>query len=310
MQHYPNSIVMIRHGESEVNLDVAQRIPEYAEFRDRYDLEYAQASVERYTKGLFPSVRLSELARRVVEKMPDPISDFDIPLTDLGWQQSRETGQQLRRRVALPKQIYLSPYRRVRETLAGIIEGWPELGGVSRIEDGLLREKKNGVCELYHGNWRLSNVFHPEDALRFKSAGYYKFNYTGGESLLEVRDRVRNFIAEVLAIHAGQPRTLRDYVCEAVDDYSRGGLWSALRALEIKPDTKPEDIMVVSHGIAILAMRANLEGWGEDDFMIEHRQHPPVNCGVTMYSGGKGLGDRHPVLSGVFNNTQLWKGSL
>lgn len=309
MSHFPNSVVMIRHGESEVNRGVVETIPEYDAFRELYDREYELANVADYTKGLFPSVRLSELARRVVEKMPQPVSNFDIPLTDFGWQQSRETGQQLRSKIALPKQIYSSPYRRVRETLAGIIEGWPELGGVPRIEDERLREKENGVRELYYNDWRLSNVFHPEDALRFKVAGYYKFNCTGGENLLKVRDRVRSFIADVLARHAGRPNTLRDYTYEAIEKYSQYGLLShILHALEIEPDSRPEDIMLVTHGMAILAMRANLEGWDENDFMIEHQHNPPVNCGVTRYENRRGIGVGNPTLSTAFNNTPLWKG--
>jgi len=104
--------------------------------------------------------------------------------------------------------------------------------------------------------------------------------------LLDVRARVRSFVEMVIREHGAMPETFKDVMVGKLNQYSQGGLLSsAMDKLKMTPDTLPEDILVVTHSLTILAIRANLERWDKEKFLHENKHNFPVNCGLTIYRG-------------------------
>lgn len=135
------------------------------------------------------------------------------------------------------------------------MEGWPELRGVKVLEDDRIREQEHGKRIVY-ADKRLYFVFNPEYALLSKMSTDYEYRHEGGESLLDVRGRLRDFVGMLIREH--------------------GGLY--------EPVIPPGNPMLVTHHLAIMGMRANLERWDRERFLHENEKNRPPNCSVTTYS--------------------------
>jgi broad specificity phosphatase PhoE len=313
MQKWPNTITLIRHGETEYNLHKTEKVEGYEEFRELFEEEHGKLTATSYARGEFPSAKLKEMAIGILDKYTPDYGDYSTRLTDWGFEQARQTGEKLHTKVPLPKTIYVSPYVRTKQTLEGIQEGWPELKKVRVLEDDRIREREHGRAAIY-GDWRIMDVFNPQQALLYKLSSQYEFRQEGGESLLDVRKRTRDFVGMVIREHGGLVHTPKDVLTNYVENYSKGGVLSkVLNKLEIKPDTVPEDILVVTHSLTILALKANFERWTKEKFLDEHKNKFPLNCGVTIYRGKKSDPGRSRqarlgrlVLEPEEYNIQLW----
>lgn len=133
-------------------------------------------------------------------------------------------------------------------TLAGIIQGWPELRFTKVVEDERIREQEHGLSLIYN-DWRVFHTIHPDQRRLYEIEGPYWYRYPQGENVPDVRERNRSWINTV------------------VRDFSE------------------KSILVVTHHLNILALRANLERWGAKEFMETDNEDKPINCGVTTYRG-------------------------
>ncbi len=281
MLKWPNSITTIRHGESAYNARDRESITGFKEFTELFNDEYESLTKAQFMSGRFPSSELIDLANKINVSCHPEYSDYDTDLTHRGFNQSVVTGTKLKGVVPFPNRIYVSPYKRTRRTLEGLIQGWPELGNVRVSEDDRIREQEHGKRNIY-ADWRIYMTFNPEYAILYKLSTGYEYKHEGGESLLEVKERVRSFMAMLIRKHGGAPETLTDKVIELFQDTR---IKKLMKALHVEPDTSPEDVMLVTHHLAILALRSNIEKWNRKRYLWENENNRPVNCGVSIYRG-------------------------
>lgn len=258
MLKWPAEITAIRHVKSAYNALERDEILGYKEFSELFDKEYQELTLVKILEGSFPSPQLKALAIQVAPELQAHKSDYDTEIAEGAIETAVKTGQALPGLIDLPNMIYVSPYNRTRKTLQGLIEGWPELGAVKQHEDDRIREQEHGVRTAYT-DWRLYLVCNPQYALRNKLETKYEYKHEGGESLLNVRARLRDFIAMLIREHGG---------------ISIAGT-----------PQKPERILMVTHHLAIMALRSNLERWSREDFIQNNENDRPPNCSVTVYHG-------------------------
>lgn len=243
MQKGPKTITAIRHVESVYNLAKKDEVPGYSAFLELFEREYAELGSG---KG-FPSAELLKRARELAPFLKFTYSDMETPITERGRIQAIRVGKALSDHVPAPSRTLVSPLRRTQQTFDALQEGWPGLSAVDFKLDDRLREQsygdQNGCLD-----WRLYAVFHPEQALRRKQSSSYEYRHANGESFLDVRQRVRSLLGDLL---------------------------------NSSPD---QDVLLVSHHLTILAMRAELEGWGKEAF-LDHNQTGklPPNGSITSY---------------------------
>ena len=192
------------------------------------------------------------------------VGDHDTPLSENGHRQAEVTGRKLSKLIGLPEVILISPYDRTRGTHGGLVEGWPELGEVPVIEEERLREQEHGLALLYN-DWRVFNVLHPEQDRLRELEGPYWYRYPQGENVPDARERNRSLLGT----------TTRDY--------------------------SDKDVMWIGHHLSILATRANLERFGEAEYLRLDREEKPVNCGVTIYRGDPDAGQDGRLVLDTYN---------
>jgi len=153
-QKWPSAIVIVRHGESELN--IAER------------LALSDPGVHSYGQGL---------------------RNVDVPLTEWGQQQARLTGQCLSQKYNFDF-IFASPYQRSMQTARGIAESLS--GPVTIRQEERIREIEfgaldgltpEGVKEAY-----------PAEYERRQREGKYWYRPPGGESRPDVALRVHSFL--------------------------------------------------------------------------------------------------------------------
>lgn len=109
------------------------------------------------------------------------VGDHAITLSERGRAQALEAGRIIGREFVDGALVYCSPYRRTRETLAGILAG----SGIEReqrvYEDPRLREVEHGYDEVA-----------AQEDLR-KVHGWFYYRFRGGESPADCYDRTSNF---------------------------------------------------------------------------------------------------------------------
>lgn len=261
IQKWPQSVTLIRHGESLFNKGKAEKKenPAYVKFVTLFKKEYEELNFAKLAKKEFPSKELYEMAMQMVEDLKAPeYSDYDTPLSDNGQEQAEKTGQALREKMTaaaglFPNAVYVSPYLRTRQTLEGIQKGFPELKEVKTIEEDRIREQEHGLRTVFPDQY-IYLVLNPQQALLKKYSTDYEYRHEGGESLLDVRHRTRGMVDTLIREHGGN-------------------------------GSKPENVMLVTHHLVIMAMRANLERWNREKFINENEHNKPVNCGVSIYRG-------------------------
>lgn len=239
---WPESLTLVRHGESEYNAlrAVKEGSSLYQEFRQQYDTDWT-------------SDRTRELAEEVRHIIHLEYGDHNTPLSERGILQARTTGERLREMIELPEVIFVSPYDRTHDTLNRMIEGWPELGEVKQYEEERIREQEHGLAILYN-DWRLFQVFHPEQKMLHDLQGIYWYRFPNGENVPDVRERNRSWITTLI----------REF--------------------------SERRVLAVTHHITLLATRANLERLSAQEYQHLDEHEKPVNCGVTVYKGIPDLG--------------------
>lgn len=140
--------------------------------------------------------------------------------------------------------IYVSPYLRTRQTMKKIIDG---LGYTPRIVvDERIREIEFGHLDGLDRSGIKAKF--PEEIRRREREGKYFFRPPGGENRPDVKLRLRSFVDTIV----------RDCV----------GL----------------NVLVVCHSVIVLAFRALLEKWGEEEYLQVDKENDVKNASVTHYA--------------------------
>jgi broad specificity phosphatase PhoE len=174
--------------------------------------------------------------------------DIDVPLSDLGRQQSLALGHWFgelpaRRR---PEVILCSPYVRARETAQLLLAGADIDPASLRIRyDERLREKEFGILDrlTVHGIRQK----HPELSEQRGHVGKFYFRPPGGESWCDVILRLRSLVEMTTREHGAQR------------------------------------VLVVAHQVIVNCMRYLLECMDEAEILAIDKLADVPNCGVTSY---------------------------
>ena len=194
-----------------------------------------------------------DLARQVQKKFNLRVSDADTPLVDIEGRQAFEVGTVLASLHEQPDVVFVSPYLRATQTLEHLTRGWPALRSVKRYDDDRVREQDHGLATLYN-DWRVFETLYPEQKALRKLQGPYWYRYPQGENVPDVRGRNRSWLGTITRDYAGK------------------------------------HVLVVTHHLNILAVRANLERFGAAEFIRLDEKEKPINCGVTVYLGDPNKG--------------------
>lgn len=139
-------------------------------------------------------VRHGESQQQTGQVNATVVGDFHVELSTKGWQQAHHCGKLLGPSFINGSLIYTSPYRRTRQTTAGIIEGSGAVndgGGPERIyEDPELRE-------IEFGYNKSSDDIAAERELR-KIHGWMFYRYQGGESPADCHTRMGLFLHSMM----------------------------------------------------------------------------------------------------------------
>jgi len=231
--------------------------------KKRKDGEYREFEQLFEKNPRTPSLR--RMALRLHARYALRCSDRDTPLTALGEAQARFTGVRMRELgMPAPHVIFVSPYKRTVDTLRFLREGWPELRHAREYNEERIREKDHGLALLYN-DWRFYHVMQPEQAELSRLLGEYDYRFVNGENIPDVRQRTRSWFSTLTREFAGQR------------------------------------VMAITHHLTILAVRANLERMGPEEFLRLDRHEKPVNCGVTRYAGAPAEGRQGRLILDEYN---------
>ena len=236
---WPSELTLIRHGQSAYNAlrDEKEKDQDYLRFKNLYGRDAANNF--NFTPETIA------LAAELHKRYRPAVGDEKTPLTELGHKQSYKTGRALSA-TTLPEVIFISPYLRTKQTLAGIIRGWPALASVRAIEDERIREREVGIREIY-GDWRFMNVSYPDQGRLHQLRDLFRYAPPQGESMYDVQLRNRSFF-----------QTLTREFCG-------------------------KRVFIVSHGHTILGTRSLQERWTAEKFIEMARENTPQNCSITLY---------------------------
>lgn len=132
-------------------------------------------------------VRHGQSVGNVNKEIYKTVPDYAVPLTFLGEQQAKETGQKIAAIIGQEQtvQFYVSPFWRTRQTFLGIAESF-KTENVKYYEDMRLREQEWGSQHLTGINW---------DAERDRDAfGHTFYRFEAGESCADTFDRKSDFL--------------------------------------------------------------------------------------------------------------------
>lgn len=184
------------------------------------------------------------------------IRDVDVPLSDLGHEQSQALGKWF---AALPRDdrptvVLTSTYLRAQQTATAIAEA----GGLAEADlafciDERLREREFGVLDRLttHG----IEARYPDQAEARRRLGKFYHRPPGGESWCDVILRLRAAL-DTLSLHH-----------------------------------RDERVLIVGHQVVVLCLRYLLESLTETEILAIDAAADVANCGVTTYarSGDGGL---------------------
>lgn len=173
--------------------------------------------------------------------------DVDVPLSELGRQQSRALGHWFGagQEGDRPNVLVSSPYVRARQTA----ELFREAGGCPSDQcirlDERLREKEFGILDgLTTVGIRAE---HPQQAELRTILGKFYHRAPGGESWCDVIFRLRSLLDTVGLHHAG---------CR---------------------------VMIVAHQVVVLCLRYIIEGLTEEEILEIDARQDVANCSITEY---------------------------
>ena len=118
---------------------------------------------------------------------PALTGDNSVPLTPRGHEQAMEAGRLLGAEFLSSALLYCSPYRRTRETLAGLLNGAGTDPATVRVyEDPRLREVDPGYVDR-----------DTQTELR-RTHGWFYYRFHGGESPADCYDRTSGFLDSLM----------------------------------------------------------------------------------------------------------------
>lgn len=164
---WPQSLVLVRHGESQGNLANARA---YAAGADRLDIS---------------------------------VNDSSVELSDLGVRQARALGARLGQLPSdeRPTVVLESSYVRARQTAEHVVAA-AGLTGVDRVTDERLRDREQGVLDRLTG--RGVRAAFPDEADRRDYLGKFWYRPPGGESWADVALRMRATLRDIRLDHPGE----------------------------------------------------------------------------------------------------------
>jgi broad specificity phosphatase PhoE len=194
----------------------------------------------------------ANLRREYLKKVNSPethvglgVRDADVPLTPAGRTQARRAGRYLNRHGPFDV-LYVSPYRRTRETAEEVLR---ELEAAPRLlVEERVREKEFGVLEglTRHGLAAL----HPGEKARRDMVGKYYYRPPGGESHPDVNLRLHSFLGTLAREYAGRR------------------------------------VLVITHSVVVLLFRRLLERMEEQEVLALDRQDEVKNASLLIYALG------------------------
>lgn len=132
-------------------------------------------------------VRHGESLANVGMVSPADVGDHGIALTPRGHEQARAAGETLGADFLEGALAYCSPFRRARETLAGLLTGSGAARDRVRIyEDPRLREVEHGYADVK-----------AQEHLR-RTHGWFYYRFHGGESPADCYDRTSGFLESLM----------------------------------------------------------------------------------------------------------------
>jgi len=145
----------------------------------------------------------------------------DIGLTELGHQQAIETGKKIMEEGIQADEILYSPLVRAKDTAMHI----SEITGIPATEELRLKEQNFGKWE---GTARNGEQFKKEKA-------FFINRYEGGESMLQLAQRIYNLLDDIkaqsdektyiLVAHNGIARVIQSYFCDMTnEEYAAWGV--------------------------------------------------------------------------------------
>jgi broad specificity phosphatase PhoE len=188
------------------------------------------------------------VARDLAEERGDELIDIgdrdvDVPLSDLGREQSEALGHWIADRPDKPTVVWCSPYVRARETAEIALKA----AGldVPLVVDERLREREFGILDRLTRKGITAR--YPEESERRAALGKFYHRPPGGESWSDVLLRLR-----------------------AVLD-------------EIRRDCEGERVLIVCHQVVVLLVRYVVEGLDEKGVLAIGSAADVANCSVTSY---------------------------
>ncbi len=198
-----------------------------------------------------------------------PMRDVEVPLSELGQQQSGALGRWFREmpEEQRPTIVLSSPYLRAQETARLTLDaaGMDVSNDVSFVTDERLREKEFGVLDRLtkHGIRQK----YPEQAEIRSILGKFYHRPPGGESWCDVILRLRSVIDTLT----------RDY--------------------------RRERVLVVSHQVVVSCFRYLLERLTEEQILAIDKEKSIANCSVTSYEFDPARGRKGKLALRLFNFT-------
>lgn len=188
---WPNSLTLVRHGESTFNALRAQK--DESTLYQTFLKAFKKNPEAWYTKVL---------AQAVHHQFALGVSDYGTPLTQTGRKQAFSTGIQIGYHIPRPDVILCSPYLRTRDTLSCIGDGMG-IDISKAIMDDRIREQEHGLALLYNDK-KVFQTLHPDQRLLMQLLGSYWYQYPQGESVSMVRDRIRLMTDTIIREYAGK----------------------------------------------------------------------------------------------------------
>lgn len=203
--------------------------------------------VVRHAKSLTNAVKeegnpffADEKARKLVDGIPD----HKISLTEEGFRQAEMTGIELRNRFSVFDYVYHSAFLRTIQTMEGVLKAYSaEEKARMIIQMNYLINEKN-VGHTYNMTEEEIKKYFPYLQKCYQESSRFFFQPPGGESLMQVAQRVQLFIDILLRNNIG------------------------------------EKILIFTHGGALKCFRFILENLSLDqaESLVNSE-----NCGVTSY---------------------------
>jgi len=196
------------------------------------------------------------------------IPDHEIPITETGITQARDTGLALWARHGLPDYIYHSGYLRTIQTMEQILGASSRQGDLKQIkirESMFIRERDPGFA--YDMTTQEAERHFPWLKEYWQTFGGWFGRPPGGESLADVAKRVYQFLNMLFR------------------------------------DRRGRIVWVITHGGTLRAFRFLLERWTYKQAFGWPEGQSPENCGITTYNYDKEQGR---LLLSSYNQV-LWK---